>query len=304
MPEEKRERVLRARLLSPLWTGGVDERNVHIRETGLIGSLRFWYEGYCRWVGPGACHERKEGCACETCSLFGKTALARRFSLLVEGLEPLNAKAMDSRKEWQDRAYEPKLWAKTSAGAFVPTCADGTFEFRLMARAGEPESTLETVAGLLRLIAKVGGLGAKTQHGFGQFQLSDEVTSLAAARMEPDEANQGFTLAPDRFRCYAWEVPDGLGLASYEIRQRLRAGLRDRLGVKARWILGPVRITRREGPWTSRLHITNLLPDSASEGKHRLKIWFDDKNPPALEAMLSEGVGALGVTGAPERILP
>ncbi|WP_348531079.1 type III-B CRISPR module RAMP protein Cmr1, partial [Methanothrix sp.] len=34
---------IRLKTLTPLWTGGVDQTCDRLHETGLIGSLRWWY---------------------------------------------------------------------------------------------------------------------------------------------------------------------------------------------------------------------------------------------------------------------
>lgn len=99
--------------LTPLWTGGVDGKVDRIRETGLIGSMRWWYEVLVRGVGGMVCdsHGDEEGkkdnkCdfksgryqdsksvkesqrlreagLCDVCQLFGATGWKRRFRLKV-----------------------------------------------------------------------------------------------------------------------------------------------------------------------------------------------------------------------------
>ncbi|WP_343426310.1 type III-B CRISPR module RAMP protein Cmr1 [Candidatus Amarolinea dominans] len=36
------------RTLTPLWTGGVDATSDRLHATGIIGSLRWWYEAIIR----------------------------------------------------------------------------------------------------------------------------------------------------------------------------------------------------------------------------------------------------------------
>jgi CRISPR-associated protein Cmr1 len=76
--------------LTPLWTGGVDQTCDHLHETGLVGSLRWWYEALVRGLGGYACdptgEERcpdKDGKRCAACELFGCTGWARKFRLRV-----------------------------------------------------------------------------------------------------------------------------------------------------------------------------------------------------------------------------
>jgi CRISPR-associated protein Cmr1 len=76
--------------LTPVWTGGVDQICDRLYETGLIGSLRWWYEALVRGLGGYACdptsEERcpdKNGQHCVVCELFGCTGWGRKFRLRV-----------------------------------------------------------------------------------------------------------------------------------------------------------------------------------------------------------------------------
>ena len=48
--------------LTPLWTGGVSGRCDRLHETGIIGSLRWWYEAVVRGLGGEACDPREHKC--------------------------------------------------------------------------------------------------------------------------------------------------------------------------------------------------------------------------------------------------
>jgi len=81
---------IQLRTMTPLWTGGVDQTCDRLHETGLIGSLRWWYEALVRGLGGYACdptgEERcpdKDGKRCAACELFGCTGWARKFRLRV-----------------------------------------------------------------------------------------------------------------------------------------------------------------------------------------------------------------------------
>ncbi len=80
----------RLRTLTPLWTGGVDQTCDRLHETGLIGSLRWWYEALVRGLGGYACDPTSDdrcpdenGRRCAACELFGCTGWARKFRLRV-----------------------------------------------------------------------------------------------------------------------------------------------------------------------------------------------------------------------------
>jgi CRISPR-associated protein Cmr1 len=87
------------RTLTPVWTGGVDQTCDRLHETGLIGSLRWWYEAIVRGLGGYACDPTsedrcpdKDGRHCVACELFGCTGWARKFRLRV-----LNAPKVENR---------------------------------------------------------------------------------------------------------------------------------------------------------------------------------------------------------------
>jgi hypothetical protein len=54
-PPVKNELDLGFRTLTPVWTGGPDQDSSMVKETGILGSLRHWYEGLIRGLGGYAC---------------------------------------------------------------------------------------------------------------------------------------------------------------------------------------------------------------------------------------------------------
>lgn len=80
---------IQCRTLTPLWTGGVDQQPDRLHETGLIGSLRWWYEALVRGLGGYACDPTGDDrCPindkrCAACELFGCTGWSRKFRLRV-----------------------------------------------------------------------------------------------------------------------------------------------------------------------------------------------------------------------------
>lgn len=98
--------VLTARLrtVAPIWTGGVDRESGLARETGLAGSLRWWYEALVRGLGGYACDptDDRDRClfdeaafrstgdleqglrdVCPACRLFGCTGWKAKFNLYL-----------------------------------------------------------------------------------------------------------------------------------------------------------------------------------------------------------------------------
>jgi len=104
--------IVRIKPLTPIWTGDANRKNTTLRETGIIGSLRWWYEALIRGLGGAACdptdessqckldHDKfykaiKNGAPiqealnaqiCQACQLFGCTGWARKFKLEIEKL--------------------------------------------------------------------------------------------------------------------------------------------------------------------------------------------------------------------------
>lgn len=79
------------RTLTPLWTGGVGGTCDRLHETGILGSLRWWYEAIVRGLGGWACDPTDDsqrcpdtrGRRCVACELFGCTSWQRKFRLRV-----------------------------------------------------------------------------------------------------------------------------------------------------------------------------------------------------------------------------
>ncbi len=79
---------VKIKALTPIWTGDANGRNSSLRETGILGSLRWWYEALIRGLGGNACDPTKTACNrdkhCDACELFGCTGWSRKFRLEVE----------------------------------------------------------------------------------------------------------------------------------------------------------------------------------------------------------------------------
>jgi CRISPR-associated protein Cmr1 len=103
---------IKVKTLTPIWTGDVNGECFKIKETSVIGSLRWWYEALVRGLGGYACdpasRNEDERCRldydkfkvamdsgestqqaldeqiCPACQLFGCTGWSRRFRLEVK----------------------------------------------------------------------------------------------------------------------------------------------------------------------------------------------------------------------------
>ncbi len=137
-----REWVLKAR--SPLWTGDADRKGDRTVTTGLLGSLRWWFEVLVRGLGGSACDPAepdgrcpdKNGKHCVVCELFGCTGWARKFRFDVLDV---------SGKIKRDQIMQ-----------------DETFRFRFTPLRPICDEEWALLGLTLRLIADYGAMGGKT----------------------------------------------------------------------------------------------------------------------------------------------
>lgn len=179
--------------LTPLWTGSVDGKMDRIHETGILGSLRWWYEVLVRGLGGEACDpsqsrnkclfdakkytkskttdERqrlRDAGLCDVCQVFGATGWRRRFRLEVVEDKTVPA--------WMPPLHMVNVRPPDrSRGWYLPPGRIGTFTLRLTG----DRWTLSLLTALLSFIEKWGNLGTKPQLGYGLFRVEnqDEITS-------------------------------------------------------------------------------------------------------------------------------
>jgi len=187
------------RMKTPLWTGGVDGTMDRIHETGIIGSLRWWYEAIVRGLGGEVCEgpggakcelsgerlkryqqARENGKdwwqaldvagICDACKVFGTTGWRRRFRLeVVDSTKPiwtppdrmLNIRPPDRNRGW-----------------FLPPGRMGALTLHL----DGDEKTLSLLAALFLFLERWGSIGAKPQLGYGVFSIENRDKVLEQAQ--------------------------------------------------------------------------------------------------------------------------
>jgi CRISPR-associated protein Cmr1 len=199
--------------LTPLWTGGVDGTTDRLHESGLLGSLRWWYEAIVRGLGGEACDPSQSKCTfdaekykqslastpsqrlrdaglCDACQVFGATGWRRRFRLTVvdDQTRPISAGDRLSARS------PGRTW-----GWFLPQSRMGAFTLRLT---GDPEA-VQRIAALLLFLERWGNLGARAQLGYGAFRVANLIDVLVEAR----KVNWNTTRAPQRLRPHP-DYPD------------------------------------------------------------------------------------------------
>jgi len=193
------------RTLTPLWTGGVDKTCDRLHETGLIGSLRWWYEALVRGLGGYACDPTSEDrcefdtkayeqakndgkleseainaglhTVCPVCYLFGTTGWARLFQLrAVEvPVTPLHFRTpLKMNQGWLKRVFGGENQNIDSIQ--VPY---GELCFQFIPRRYDVEYAESQIALIIHVAAEYGGVGARLQHGFGQFVFPPELNGIS-----------------------------------------------------------------------------------------------------------------------------
>jgi len=151
--------------LTPVWTGDVNRQGGKLRETGLVGSLRWWYEAVLRSVGVYACDPSTGSCdgskkskdICLACQLFGCTGYSRRFRFEIDShgaSGQLREVKLKNPGNANHRGWRiPQELTKPFRLKIVPLFAEG-FD-------------IDGIGLALRLIQRFGALGAKTSQGQG-----------------------------------------------------------------------------------------------------------------------------------------
>jgi CRISPR-associated protein Cmr1 len=200
LAEQKLE--IKLKTLTPLWTGGVEAGKMdRLHETGIIGSLRWWYEAIVRGLGGDVCDPtsdnpqhrcqfdtdayhaalrdgQKKSIAvqaglrnvCPVCRLFGCTGWKRRFELsaLMES-DQLTGFWLATRDQpgkfnhW----WLSQVFRTTDNRVYY-----GDLSLQVHFMRGY-ETHQDTLKALLSFVAVYGAIGARTQYGFGQFAYPD-----------------------------------------------------------------------------------------------------------------------------------
>ena len=186
------ERPLELTTLTPIWTGGVETGKMdRIHETGIIGSLRWWYEVIVRGLGGDVCdptsdnpeercqfdtksYERTKNIddglttVCPVCRLFGCTGWKRRFELQASATlsEPFWLATKDQYGKF-NHCWFSKIYKTTDNHLAF---GELTLFFRWM---HGYESQHKNVKALLSLMSHAAAIGPKPQYGFGVFSFQN-----------------------------------------------------------------------------------------------------------------------------------
>jgi len=176
---------IKIKTLTPLWTGDIEGKCTKIKETGIIGSLRWWYEALVRGLGGYACDPTSgNSCSldykkykkhidpgkseqkaldeqiCPACQLFGCTGWKKRFGLVINGGEMVYNRNLDIFN------IQPK--GRRNGWFFGPGIISKDKNNLMMNITTKKKDYYERdVKLVLGIIQEWGALGARTQIGYG-----------------------------------------------------------------------------------------------------------------------------------------
>lgn len=157
--------------LTPLFTGGIDTNCDCLHETGIIGSMRWWFEAIVRGLGGDACdpttHQCNDEKYCDACTIFGTTGLKRAFRIDWKNIKNENKNGQLGIKVNNNRGWFLKnglMKAKFSGSLIYP--------LRPLAKTDMTNDDMRQILrASLKLASDWGGLGARTQQGYGVVRL-------------------------------------------------------------------------------------------------------------------------------------
>lgn len=217
------ETEIKFKTLTPIWTGDANKKCTAIKDTSIIGSMRWWYEAIIRGAGGYACDPSNGGCefdtkgyekalknaksidealeiglknVCPVCRLFGCTGWKRRFRLEVEDISTNRLHFVNHLEsincDWW--IYNPKSYGR-NAKAFYSS------EILNLKLSSESKKVENKIISLLKVIEEIGALGAKSQNGFGIIEIIQE---NKIQKLEIDsEISSYLPISPDKL------IPNG-----------------------------------------------------------------------------------------------
>ncbi len=197
---------IKIKTLTPLWTGDANGNCETLKETGIIGSLRWWYEALVRGLGRYACDptsdkkcelngnqksdKERAKKLCPVCYLFGCGGWKRRFRLEVtnEGYIPFQLATLSKKgkanHDWLSKVFKKSINSNLPYGEVKLT-------FKQL-----KNNERKQIEALISVMTHIGAIGAKTQYGFGQFDWENKM-GLKEALITIQECLEGNNFKED-----------------------------------------------------------------------------------------------------------
>lgn len=175
---------------TPIWTGNIDRKSDTVHLTGIMGSVRWWTETILRGMNKFVCDQtnddendpvrrcpieketdgKKSPSYCIGCLIFGATGLRRSFILRIKGGKPVFENSLLNM-----------VPSGRSRGWYLGSGLHGDLKLEIV----QLNRSFDDGLILLPIIiaSKWGGIGAKTQHGYGVVEIENSVnTDFASFR--------------------------------------------------------------------------------------------------------------------------
>ncbi len=190
---------IKLKTITPLWTGGADRQADQLHVTGIMGSLRWWYEVLVRGLGGWACDPSKHGCQydskephsglCDVCKVFGATGWSRRFRLIINDEAQLRPNLSYGQAFTASRNYINRF-GKTITPKWYLNGPPLSGHVDIQIIATDKQFPVEVIAGLLQFLADWASIGAKPQMGLGVVavtppQKAQHLTTYLANHLTP-----------------------------------------------------------------------------------------------------------------------
>ena len=203
---------VKIKTLTPIWTGDAWRESNELKLTGIIGSLRWWFEALVRGMGYKACDVQSNPCSveigepddilnihkkiCPACFLFGTTGWRSRISIKIEKdnlSKPYEGKIVFKIGNGRGWHYESGLMGEATLKAKIDE-----FIFKDGTKLTEIVSAVLKI--LLYLIQEYGMLGAKTSTGYGVVKFKVDDNDISVSGNDWDNFNTYLRLFDDKFK--------------------------------------------------------------------------------------------------------
>jgi len=210
--------------LTPLWTGDAWGKCDELKLSGIVGSLRWWFEALVRGMGYKACDSTGDKCQaeiknpddvlnihekiCPVCYLFGTTGWKSRFSVVVENStlsKPYNGKVLVKINGGRDWHYEAGLMGEAELKLQYDEDMVITTDERNLTKKDVFPSVFKI---LLFLISEHGMLGAKTCMGYGVVKFKVEDSNITISENDWKNFEDYLKLFKDKFEKDIHHLPN------------------------------------------------------------------------------------------------
>ena len=294
--------TIKLKTLTPLWTGGADGKSDRLHITGIIGSLRWWYEALVRGLGGSACDPSEYACnfkkdvyqknkdksererllatgLCDVCQVFGATGWRRKFRLIVREdthSEGPRGSQKTSGQRFKSNGHQKPTW-------YFNNGPGRAGEITLDIISLKPDFDTQLIVGLLKMIEHHAALAARTQLGYGWVRIEDikhqgEFWSFDAdqfVQLLPQGAQQGIAL-PNVFEMFFAEVDtdDSDITATLNLKYDLRAAFRQAFGNNQQLRHSICGVVRGQHRRASKINFSQAVDE-----KVRIWGWIPEKLP-------------------------